>query len=104
MAAPPPNTTTTTIRPHVETAAQPVTQQGEGLEYKLALAFGFMSVIPIMIVWAWAKIHEMDMSLPIYAIVASVFIGYFLISRRIVKSPSKPMTFLPARSSNSTRV
>lgn len=86
MAAPSPNTTTTTTRPHVETAAQPVPQQGEGLEYKLALAFGFMSVIPIMIVWAWAKIHEMDMSLPIYAIVASVLIGYFLISRRIVKS------------------
>ena len=64
----------------------PAPRQEERLEYRFALAFGFMSVIPILIVWAWARVHAVDMSLAIYSIVGSVLIGYFFITRRMVKS------------------
>lgn len=57
----------------------------EGLERKLTLAFGFMSFIPILIV-AWAMVYDVDLGIAIYPIVASAFIGYFLVARRMVKS------------------
>ena len=61
-----------------------VSLKEESLEHKLALAFGFMSIIPILIVWAWAKIHNVDMGIAIYAIIASVVIGYFLVARPMI--------------------
>ncbi len=57
----------------------------ERLERKLALAFGFMSFIPILIV-VWAMVYQVDLGIVIYPIVASAFIGYFFIARRMVKS------------------
>ncbi len=59
--------------------------QDERLERKLVLAFGFMSVIPILlVVWAWAV--QIEISYALYPIVASAFLGYFFIARRIIKS------------------
>ncbi|MBI3330567.1 MAG: HD domain-containing protein [Candidatus Omnitrophica bacterium] len=74
--------------PRGQTASRvaPVPRQEERLEYRFALAFGFMSVIPILIVWAWARVHAVDMSLAIYGIVGSALIGYFFITRRMVRS------------------
>ena len=69
-------------RPHVQAAPR----EEDRLEYKVALAFGFMSVIPILIVWAWARVRNVDMSLAIYGIVGSALIGYFFIARRMVRS------------------
>ncbi len=57
----------------------------EGLERKLTLSFGFMSFIPILIV-VWAMVCNIDLGIAIYPIVASAFIGYFLVARRMVKS------------------
>ena len=34
----------------------------ERLERKLVLAFGFMSIIPLLITWAWGIHHGVDMS------------------------------------------
>ena len=56
----------------------------EVLEYKLALAFGFMSVIPILTIWAWAKVNQVDLGWTLYAIAGSVIIGYFVIARPMV--------------------
>ncbi len=61
-----------------------VSLKEEGLARKLALAFGFMSVIPMLIVWAWAKTHQVDMGLTLYAVIASMIIGYFLVARPMI--------------------
>ena len=58
-----------------------VSLKEERLERKLALAFGFMSFIPILIV-VWAKAYEVDLGVALYAIVASSGIGYFFVARR----------------------
>ncbi|MBI2104291.1 MAG: HD domain-containing protein [Candidatus Omnitrophica bacterium] len=73
-------------QPHQPSNGTPAPRHEERLEYRFALAFGFMSVIPILIVWAWAKVHAADMSLALYGIVGSALIGYFFITRRIVRS------------------
>lgn len=57
----------------------------EGLERKLALAFGFMSFIPILLV-AWAMVYKVELGILIYPIVASAFVGYFCVARRMVRS------------------
>ena len=57
----------------------------ERLERKLALAFGFMSFIPILII-VGVMVYQLDLGLAIYAIVASTFIGYFVVARRMVRS------------------
>ena len=63
-----------------------VSLREERVERKLALAFGFMSVIPIMIVWAWGTLNHVDLGLVIYLMVASVLIGYFIVARRMIHS------------------
>ena len=70
--------------PKGKTGFKLVSLKEEGLERKLALAFGFMSIIPILIVWAWAKMHQVDMGPALYAVIASVIIGYFLIARPMI--------------------
>lgn len=65
-----------------------VSLKEEGLEQKLALAFGFMSFIPILIV-VWAMVSRADLGAALYAIVASVFIGYFAVARRTMRSVLK---------------
>ena len=62
-----------------------VSLREEGLERKLALAFGFMSFIPILII-VWAMVYHIDLGIAIYPIVISAFIGYFVIARRMIKS------------------
>ena len=59
--------------------------QAVGLEHKLTLAFGFMSCIPILII-VWAMAYDIDLSYALYPIVGSVFLGYFLVVRRVVAS------------------
>lgn len=61
-----------------------VSLKEEGLERKLALAFGFMSIIPTLIVWAWAKTHQVDMGWTLYAVIGSAVIGYFLVARPMI--------------------
>ena len=62
-----------------------VSLREESLERKLALAFGFMSFIPILLV-VWAMIYGIDLGIAIYPIVASAFIGYFFVARRMIQS------------------
>ncbi len=57
----------------------------ERLERKLALAFGFMSFIPILIL-VWAMVYDVELSVVIYLVAASAFIGYFLVARRMIRS------------------
>lgn len=57
----------------------------ERLERKLALAFGFMSFIPILII-VFAMVNDIALNIIIYPIVASAFIGYFFVVRRMIKS------------------
>lgn len=57
----------------------------ERLERKLALAFGFMSFIPILIL-AWTMVYRVDLTVTIRLVIASVFVGYFFIARRMVHS------------------
>ncbi len=56
----------------------------ERLDRKLTLAFGFMSFIPILML-AWAMVYHMDLSIVMYPIVISAFIGYFVV-RHMVKA------------------
>ncbi len=73
------------------TATQPkhrfqlISLKEERLERKLALAFGFMSFIPILII-VWAMVYEVSLSVVIYPVVASALIGYFFVARRMIKS------------------
>lgn len=57
----------------------------ERLERKLALTFGFMSFIPILIL-AWTMVYRVDLTVTIRLVIASVFVGYFFIARRMVNS------------------
>lgn len=57
----------------------------ERLERKLALAFGFMSFIPILII-VGVMVYQLDLGLALYAIATSAFVGYFLVARRMVQS------------------
>ena len=72
------------LRPKPKPGLAFVSLKEEGLERKLALAFGFMSVIPLLIIWAWAKWHELDMGPVLYAVVASVIVGYFMVARPMI--------------------
>ncbi len=56
-----------------------------GLQYRIALAFGFMSFVPILLL-VWAMLNNVDLSIVIVLVSASALIGYFLIARRIVQS------------------
>jgi len=58
-----------------------VALKDESLERKLTMSFGFMSVIPILII-VWAMVYNADLRLVIYLVVASVIVGYFFIARR----------------------
>jgi HD-GYP domain-containing protein (c-di-GMP phosphodiesterase class II) len=62
-----------------------ISLQEERLERKLAIAFGFMSFIPILII-VLVKFSGMDLTIALYTIVASVFLGYFLVAKRMVRS------------------
>jgi len=62
-----------------------VSLRQERLERKLALAFGFMSFIPILLV-VWAMVYKVDWSVAIYPIVASALMGYFVVARRMIQS------------------
>ncbi|MBI3996611.1 MAG: HD domain-containing protein [Candidatus Omnitrophica bacterium] len=59
----------------------------ERLEYKLALAFGFMVFIPVLVIWA--MVHGLNWGIAICVIVGSAFIGYFAIARPMVRSVLK---------------
>ena len=72
------------LRPKPKPGFAFVSLKEEGLQRKLALAFGFMSVIPLLIIWAWAKWHQADMGPALYAVVASVIVGYFLVARPMI--------------------
>ncbi|MBI4004457.1 MAG: HD domain-containing protein [Candidatus Omnitrophica bacterium] len=57
----------------------------ERLERKLALAFGFMLFIPTLIL-VWAMVDGVELSLAIFLVSASSFLGYFLVARPMIKS------------------
>src|SRR3989338_5773856 len=62
-----------------------VTLKEERLERKLALAFGFMLFIPILVL-VWAMLYAVELSYVIFLVVTSSFIGYFLVARPMIKS------------------
>lgn len=59
--------------------------QGERVERKLALTFGFMSFLPVLII-VWAHLTKTDIMIALFGIVACMFIGYFFILRRMLKA------------------
>ena len=63
----------------------PAAKPEQRLEYKLALAFGFMSFIPILIVAA-AILGGWHLGIALFCMAASAFLGYFLIARRMIGS------------------
>ena len=73
---------------HTPRGPKLVSLKKEGVERKLAMTFGFMSFIPILIV-VWAMVYRADLGVALYAIVASVFIGYFAVARRTMRSVLK---------------
>ena len=73
------------IPPRASRGPKVVSLKEERLDRKLALAFGFMSFIPILIV-VWAMVSGANLGLALYAIVASAFIGYFVVARGMVQS------------------
>ena len=68
-----------------KSALRLVSLREEGVERRLALAFGFMSFIPICILWAWAQLRQVDLGAVLYFIAASAFIGYFVV-RHMIRS------------------
>ena len=77
-------TPSASTNPRPRRGFQFVSLQHERLERKLALSFGFMSFIPILIV-VWAKVYQADLGVAIYLITTSALIGYFVV-RSMVKS------------------
>src|SRR3990167_8072218 len=77
-----------TTPPRASRGPKVVSLKEERLDRKLALAFGFMSFIPILIV-VWAMVSGANLGLALYAIVASAFIGYFVVARGMVQSVLK---------------
>lgn len=57
----------------------------ERLDRKLAVAFGFMSFIPILLIFA-ARVSGIDLDAALLVIIPSTFIGYFFIVRRTMRS------------------
>ena len=62
-----------------------VSLKEERLERKLALAFGFMLFIPILIL-VWAIVYAVELGLVIFLVSASSFIGYFMVARPMITS------------------
>jgi len=62
-----------------------VALQEERLERRLALSFGFMSLIPILVVF-WAKVSNADMGSALHLAILSALIGYFFVCRPMIKS------------------
>ena len=79
-----------------------VSLQEEKLERKLALSFGFMSFIPILIL-VWVKIVEADLSVALYGIVASVFVGYFVVAKGMIRSILRVTDHIRRLSSDPTK-
>ena len=65
-----------------------VSLKEERLERKLVLAFGFMTFIPILLI-VWAMVYKVELRTALYLIVASAFIGYFFVARRMIHSVLK---------------
>ena len=61
-----------------------VSLREERLERKLALAFGFMSFIPLLLIF-WAMIYRVDLDILICLIIVSALVGMF-IARRMVRA------------------
>lgn len=61
-----------------------VSMKEERLERKLALAFGFMSFIPFLIL-VYVIMYKVDLKMAVYFIAISAFIGYF-VARRMIGS------------------
>ena len=58
--------------------------QEERLERKLALAFGFMSFIPILLI-VWSMATKVELGFALFPIVGSAFVGYFIV-RHMIRS------------------
>jgi putative nucleotidyltransferase with HDIG domain len=61
-----------------------VSLQEERLERKFALAFGFMSFVPILLI-VWARVNAIDLNYLIFPVVGSAAVGY-LLNRRMIRS------------------
>ncbi|PIQ83730.1 MAG: hypothetical protein COV75_05975 [Candidatus Omnitrophica bacterium CG11_big_fil_rev_8_21_14_0_20_63_9] len=68
-------------------APQSQVKYEQSVEYRLALAFGFMVFVPIVVVWAISK--GLGWSLGMVIIVASAFLGYFGIARPMLRAVLK---------------
>lgn len=57
----------------------------ERLERRLVIAFGFMSVIPILFIF-WATIYKVDSRTILLLTIASALFGYFFVARRMIRA------------------
>ena len=61
-----------------------VSLQDERLERRLALAFGFMSFIPILLI-VWAMVTRVELGFALFPIAGSAFVGYIIV-RHMIRS------------------
>ncbi len=59
--------------------------EGERLERRLVIAFGFMSVIPILFIF-WATVNKVNGRTTLLLTIASALFGYFFVARRMIQS------------------
>lgn len=59
--------------------------QHEGLERRLVIAFGFMSVIPILFIFL-ATIYKVETRTILLLTIASAVFGYFFVARRMIRA------------------
>ena len=78
-------TTETVAPPNMKAPLRIRSLREERLERILALAFGFMSFIPILLLWAVITYQAMDLSVAMYVIIGCALVGYFVF-RRIMRS------------------
>lgn len=58
-----------------------ISLQEERMERKLLLAFGFMSFVPLLIVFWWRVTQDIEVEMVIYLMIASSAIGYVIVRR-----------------------
>ncbi len=62
-----------------------VSIEQERLERRMVIAFGFMSIIPILFIY-WAVARHLDLRTILLSTIASALFGYFFVARRMIRA------------------
>ena len=78
---------TRSLTPFPEQKRRPklVSIEQERLERRLVIAFGFMSIIPILFLY-WAVVRHLDLRTILLSTIASALFGYFFVARRMIRA------------------